>query len=79
LPAPKGAWGIDKIDKQTVTTAPTKHKNKAKKSPVLRLATWNVRTMCPGIASDLQLTTDNRKTAIINNELARLKIDIAAL
>ena len=35
--------------------------------------------MCPGIASDLQLTTDNRKTAIINNELARLKIDIAAL
>ena len=35
--------------------------------------------MCPGITSDPQFTTDNRKTAIINNELMRLKIDIAAL
>ncbi|XP_019625432.1 PREDICTED: uncharacterized protein LOC109470795 [Branchiostoma belcheri] len=48
-----------------------------KKSSVLRLATWNVRTMCPGLF-DYQID-DSRKTAIINRELMRLNIDIAAL
>lgn len=50
-----------------------------KKAPILRLATWNVRTMTPGISDDLTKISDSRKTAVINNELLRLNIDIAAL
>ncbi|KAI8776463.1 Craniofacial development protein 2, partial [Biomphalaria glabrata] len=45
----------------------------------MRLATWNVRTMCPGLNDDLRQIDDARKTAVINNELKRLHIDIAAL
>ncbi|XP_076030147.1 uncharacterized protein LOC143018559 [Oratosquilla oratoria] len=35
--------------------------------------------MCPGLTNDLQQVEDSRKTAIINRELERLNIDIAAL
>jgi len=35
--------------------------------------------MCPGLSSDLQQVNDSRKTAIIDRELTRLNIDIAAL
>ena len=35
--------------------------------------------MCPGLSHVLQHVNDARKTAIINDELKRLKIDIAAL
>ena len=35
--------------------------------------------MCPGISDDLRQVDDARKTAIINRELLRLNIDIAAL
>ena len=35
--------------------------------------------MCPGLSDDLRLVDDSRKTAIINRELKRLNIDIAAL
>ncbi|XP_076036403.1 uncharacterized protein LOC143022188 [Oratosquilla oratoria] len=35
--------------------------------------------MCPGLTNDLQQVDDSRKTAIINRELERLNIDIAAL
>ena len=35
--------------------------------------------MCPGLSHALQQVDDARKTAIINDELKRLKIDIAAL
>ena len=52
---------------------------KKKKLPILRLASWNVRTLCPGLSEDLQQVDDSRKTAIINRELKRLNIDIAAL
>ena len=45
----------------------------------MRLGTWNVRTMCPGLSDDLCQIDDFRKTAIINNELKKLNIDIAAL
>ena len=45
----------------------------------LRLATWNVRTMCPGLDEDLQKVTNARKTAIIDRELSRLNLDIVAL
>ncbi len=46
------------------------------------LATWNVRTMRPstGLSDDLQQVDDTRKTAIIiDHELAKRNIDIAAL
>lgn len=35
--------------------------------------------MCPGLSADLQQVDDARKTAVINRELERLNIDIAAL
>ena len=41
------------------------------------LGSWNVRTMTTGM--DPENINDARKTAIINNELLRLKVDIAAL
>jgi len=35
--------------------------------------------MCPGLSDDLQQIDDARKTAIIDRELSKLNIDIAAL
>ena len=35
--------------------------------------------MLTGISENLQYTSDYRKTAVINNELLRLKVDIATL
>lgn len=35
--------------------------------------------MCPGLSDDISQITDSRKTAIIDSELCRLDIDIAAL
>ena len=55
--------------------SPDKHK--LKKRPTLKLGSWNVRTMTTGM--DPENINDARKTAIINNELLRLKVDIAAL
>ena len=48
-------------------------------TPALRITSWNIRTICPGLSADLQLMDDCRKTAIINKELARLNIDLACL
>ena len=42
-------------------------------------ATWNVRTMCPGYEADPRETNDLRKTAVIDCELKRLGVGIAAL
>ena len=66
-------------DKQTAICAPHKRTNLTYRTPALRVATWNVRTMCSGLSDDLQLINETRKTAIIDRELERLKIDIAAL
>ncbi|KAG7305186.1 hypothetical protein JYU34_009222 [Plutella xylostella] len=57
-------------------------KNKNDNLPTTRFATWNVRTMLLG--NDDHLSTADimpeiRKTAIIDRELLRLRIDIAAL
>ncbi|KAM7166307.1 craniofacial development protein 2-like [Macrochelys suwanniensis] len=49
------------------------------KKPALKLGCWNVRTMTTGLSQDLQAISDVRKTAVINDELARLQIDIVAL
>jgi hypothetical protein len=43
------------------------------------LATWNVRTMCPGHSTDLNEINDVRKTAVIDAELNSLNIDITGL
>ena len=47
--------------------------------PALRIASWNVRTMRPGLSNDLQQINNSRKTAIIDSELDRLNMDIATL
>ena len=56
-------------------------RNDSKKAKILRLklGTWNVRTMTPGITDDLRTIEDARKTAVIDIELNRLKFDIVAL
>lgn len=65
------------LDGRPIPIAPVN--NRRNRTPILKLATWNVRTMLTGISDDLNEIEDTRKTAIINNELARLQIDIAAL
>ncbi|XP_047486812.1 craniofacial development protein 2-like [Penaeus chinensis] len=54
-----------------------KYKRKSSEIPCLRFATWNVRTMYPGLSSDIQ--QDARKTAVSDRELSRLSVDIACL
>ena len=72
-----GAWGLwTTPDKRIVIIAPNKTKHKV---PALKLGTWNVRTMIPGLSDNLQQVSDARKTAVINNELCRLQVDIIAL
>ena len=48
-------------------------------SIALKLGTWNVRTMLTGISENLQDVSDSRKTAVINNELLGLNVDIVTL
>lgn len=52
---------------------------KRSKTQTLRIASWNVRTICPGLTDDLQAIQDAHKTAVIDRKLYRLNIDIAAL
>ena len=54
-------------------------KEKKNKVPALKLGTWNIRTMTPGLSDNLQQVSDVQKTAAINNELCRLQVDIIAL
>ena len=49
------------------------------KMPALRIASWNVRTMCPDLSDYLTRIENARKTAIIDRELSRLNVDIASL
>lgn len=57
----------------------TKHHKGKEEGASLRFASWNVRTMCPGLSNKLTQIYDIRKTAVINNVLLRLNVDIAAL
>ena len=50
-----------------------------KRLPALRLASWNVRTLCTGFNSDPSCTEDIRNTAVIDREPSRFGIDIACL
>ena len=55
------------------------HKRNYQKRPVLKLGCWNVRTMTIGLSASLQDIKDSRKTAVINDELKKLNVDIATL
>ena len=75
-----------KSSKKRLKRKKRKQQEKAKKGQkersrrcTMRLATWNVRTMTPGIADTIAGIKDARKTAVIDKELTRLNIDIAAL
>lgn len=51
-----------------------------KKSVLIKLGTWNVRTMTTGIdITNLNKTDHLRMTALMDRELTRLHVDIAAL
>ena len=50
-----------------------------KKRPVLQLGCRNVWTMTTGLSASLQDSKGSRKTAVINDELKRLNVDIATL
>ena len=83
-PALLGAWSERKADKCTVVYAPAKsnekHKPaKSKTTAVMKFGSWNIRTMTPGLTSDLMMVTDMRKTAMIKNKLERLQLDVVAL
>ena len=80
LPASVGAWSLEsKLNKQIVNRAPGKQRKNKTKTSAFRIGSWNVRTMRPGLSEDLQAIDDARKTAVIDRELHRLNIDIAAL
>ena len=68
-------WPIYLVIKQRNNN--NKYKN-TKLSPVLHLASWNVR-LCPGFPDDNHYVNDFRKMAIIDHELKRLNSNIAAL
>ena len=76
-----GDW--EPSEKQPAISAPgNKRKNgkrpalKREKRPALKLGTWNARTMMTGISENYQDVSDSRKTAVINNDLLRLNVDI---
>jgi hypothetical protein len=49
------------------------------RSGILKLGSWNVRTMCPGVACCDLMDTEIRKTAQIDRELNSLNVDMAVL
>ncbi|KAI8490888.1 hypothetical protein Bbelb_313070 [Branchiostoma belcheri] len=88
-PAPLGAWSLEfLLDKWIVNCEPDnqvrKEKRKGRKGSkemtrALRIGSWNVRTTRTGLSDDLRDINDISKTAVIDCELLRLNIDIAAL
>ena len=86
LSALLGAQGLRMRDpdKSTADHTPSKNKESTtiqenKKSICLRLGTWNVSTLTPGLSDNPQAIGDARKTAVVSSELSKLNIDIAAL
>ena len=57
----------------------TKQNKRKIKVSALKLGTWNVRTLTSGLLHNMQQVSDAQKTAGINNELYRIKVDIIAL
>ncbi len=69
-----------KLTNRLQKSAPGKNsKIPEERCPVLKRGSWNVWTITPGLSENLQGTNDVWKTAIINNKLLRLRMDMAAL
>ena len=81
LPSSLGAWRLgEHLTSRSSTTTPGNNKRKmSKKRPALKLRCWNVQTMMHGLSQDLQDISNARKTAVINDELKRLNVNIATL
>ena len=74
---------ISNTDKQIVTSLPDNktflsQRKINKKKTALKLGCSNVHTMTTGLDGILKIS-DARKTAVINDELLRLKVDTATL
>ena len=74
---------ITNTDKQIVTSLPDNktflsQRKINKKKTALKLGCSNVHTMTTGLDGLLKIS-DARKTAVINDELLRLKVDTATL
>ena len=74
---------ISNADKQIVTSLPENktflsQRKTNKKKTALKLGCSNVHTMTTGLDGLLKIS-DARKTAVINDELLRLKVDTATL
>ena len=74
---------ISNTDKQIVTSLPDNktflsQRKINKKKTALKLGCSNVHTMTTGLDGVLKIS-DARKTAVINDELLRLKVDTATL
>ena len=74
---------ITNTDKQIVTSLPDNktflsQRKINKKKTALKLGCSNVHTMTTGLDGLLKIS-DPRKTAVINDELLRLKVDTATL
>ena len=74
---------ISNADKQIVTSLPDNNtflsqRKINKKKTALKLGCSNVHTMTTGLDGLLKIS-DARKTAVINDELLRLKVDTATL
>ncbi|KAM9365333.1 craniofacial development protein 2-like [Pholidichthys leucotaenia] len=52
---------------------------KQRKKPALKLGCWNVQIMMTGLSENFPDISDSRKTAIINDKLRRVHVDIATL
>lgn len=80
-PASVGAWSLKLISSTigSLNPAPGKYSKNETRTPTLQIASVNVRTMRTGLTEDLKAVDDARKTAIIDCELVRLNVDIAAL
>ena len=74
---------ISNADKQIVTSLPDNktflsQRKINKKKTALKLGCSNVHTMTSGLDGLLKIS-DARKTAVVNDELLRLKVDTATL
>ena len=74
---------ISNADKQIVTSLPDNktflsQRKINKKKTALKLGCSNVHTMTTGLDGLLKIS-DARKTAVVNDELLRLKVDTATL
>ncbi|XP_069189748.1 craniofacial development protein 2-like [Procambarus clarkii] len=64
---------------QQADRQPCTRQKKTQSHPTLKLGTWNVRNMTPGLSEDLLRVNGAHMTVVINNELHRLQIDVVAL